>query len=623
MKTTDQGNLRTLWTARGKALADDRSRPVGTTHPRPLLRRPTILLLNGWWDFEAGTDGQPPRSIRVPFPPEAALSGIGEHFPEGTPLIYRRQVSLPETLTRALAQGGRLLLHIDAADQTCRVLANEKEIGSHTGGYEHCTFDLTQALTPQQAAGDEPLPLRIEVRDDLRDLSQPYGKQVLKRGGMWYTPFSGLWQSVWLEAVPAVYAEEITIRTDLEKACIRIRLNTEAEGTPLSACGHVTVASPHGAAVYAIRDGEVTVRPDEPRLWSPEDPFLYRIQVRFDPPAGPETAGNAAADTFESYFALRQIGRVRDGNRERLTLNGKPYFFHGLLDQGYYSDGLCTPADSLCYDEDIRAMKALGFNLLRKHIRIEPDTFYEACDRLGMIVCQDMVNNGRYSFFTDTALPTAGIQRLPDKNRHRDPAVRQNFEKTMRGCVRQLGSFPCILFWTVFNEGWGQFESDRMSRLLRSLDPDPSRIIDAASGWFRSAAGDVESLHIYFRPVVMKESFFRSGRPVILSEFGGIVYREEEHCYNPDKTYGYGTAKTRREYAQRVLELYEQQILPAVREGLSAAVYTQVSDVEDEINGILTFDRRVNKLGDPETAQAMRDLSRRLQEAAGGAPYSS
>ena len=211
------------------------------------------------------------------------------------------------------------------------------------------------------------------------------------------------------------------------------------------------------------------------REWSPEQPELYEIRAVLE-------MDGEAADDLADRIGFREIRT----EGKQLLLNGKPYFFHGLLDQGYYSDGLCTPADSLCYDEDIRAMKALGFNLLRKHIRIEPDTFYEACDRLGMIVCQDMVNNGRYSFLVDTALPTAGIQHLPDKNRHRDPAVRQNFEKTMRGCVRQLGSFPCILFWTVFNEGWGQFESDRMSRLLRSLDPDPSRIIDAASGWFRS-----------------------------------------------------------------------------------------------------------------------------------------
>ena len=577
------------------------------SHPRPLLKRTSVQILNGWWDFAAGAEEQPlyQGRIRVPFPPEAALSGIGKHFPEGTELHYSTTAVLTPEMKQIIAAGGRLLLHIDAADQHCRVLLGGAELGLHTGGYEHCSFDLTSALCSgndeERSSIADSYALQIITTDDLRDLTQPYGKQVMKRGGMWYTPFSGLWQSVWLEAVPAVYVEEIRIRTDMEQARIQLILNT---GAPAS--GTLHIMAPEGEWTVPFEEGFAMVRPEQPHLWSPEDPYLYRFRAQLSAPA---------QDRFESYFALRAVGTVQAGGFTRLTLNGKPYFFNGLLDQGYFSDGLCTPADSRCYDEDILAMKALGFNLLRKHIRIEPDAFYEACDRLGMLVCQDMVNNGRYSFFLDTALPTVGIQHLNDEHRHRDPAVRQAFEKTMRGCVRQVGSFPCIIAWTVFNEGWGQFASAKMTALLRELDADGGRIIDAASGWFRSGAGDVESLHVYFKAFSMKPAYFKSGRPVVLSEFGGIAFREPGHCFNPDKTYGYGTANTRREYAQRVLDLYENQILPAARAGLSAAVYTQVSDVEDEINGILTYDRQVNKLADPDTRERMRALSQSLREA--------
>ena len=306
---------------------------------------------------------------------------------------------------------------------------------------------------------------------------------------------------------------------------------------------------------------------------------------------------------MRSYFALRTLDIREVNGISRLCLNGKPYFFHGVLDQGYFSDGIFTPASPKCYDNDILAMKNLGFNMLRKHIKIEPEYFYYACDRLGMIVFQDMVNNGDYSFFRDTALPTAGLKSLPDRYLHRDPATRQAFIRGMEETVAQLHNHPSVCCWTIFNEGWGQFDSDNMYRRLKELDS--TRFIDTASGWFRGGASDVDSQHVYFKPVKLKPS----DKPIFLSEFGGYVYRVEEHVFNPDKTYGYRIFDDCQKFEDALMDLYEKEVLPHIGMGLCATVYTQLSDVEDETNGLLTYDRKVCKVD----ASRMRDMAAKLK----------
>ena len=274
----------------------------------------------------------------------------------------------------------------------------------------------------------------------------------------------------------------------------------------------------------------------------------------------------------------------------RLCLNGKPYFFHGLLDQGYWPDGLFTPAKPECFAEDILSMKALGFNTLRKHIKVEPEEFYYQCDKLGMVVFQDMVNNGDYSFLRDTALPTVGIQKLNDRNMHRDKATRQAFLDGMAATVEQLYNHPSICYWTIFNEGWGQFDSDRVYEQLKELDS--SRFNDTTSGWFRRKKTDVDSRHVYFRKVKL-----RSGeKPLVLSEFGGYSYKPEGHVFNTEQTYGYGKCATREELEAAIEQLYLEQIVPAFRAGLCAAIYTQVSDIEDETNGLISYDRKITKV---------------------------
>ena len=276
----------------------------------------------------------------------------------------------------------------------------------------------------------------------------------------------------------------------------------------------------------------------------------------------------------------------------RLCLNGKPYFFHGLLDQGYYSDGIYTPASPQAYEFDIMKMKALGFNMLRKHIKVEPEQFYYDCDRLGMVVFQDMVNNGRYSFFRDTALPTifGGKLNLNDKKLNKDAETRSQFAMGMVKTVNQLYNHPCICYWTIFNEGWGQFCADEMYDRLKELDQ--SRFIDSASGWFGGVKSDVDSRHVYFRKLKLS----CKDKPLILSEFGGYSYKDNDHAFNTEQTYGYGKFDSREKFKDAFVDLYENQVMPLVKKGLSAAVYTQVSDVEDETNGLLSYDRKVEKI---------------------------
>ena len=330
-----------------------------------------------------------------------------------------------------------------------------------------------------------------------------------------------------------------------------------------------------------------------PHLWCPEDPYLYEFTIESE------------KDKINSYFALRTLTVEETGGYKRLCLNGKPYFFNGLLDQGYWQDGIYTPEGPDKYAGDILAMKSLGFNTLRKHIKIEPEQYYFECDRLGMIVFQDMVNCGEYHYFRDTVLPTIGILKRNDKNLNPDPEARSNFLSAMEKTVRQLGNHPCICLWTIFNEGWGQFCADEAYDRLKELDA--SRFIDSTSGWFHQQKSDVDSLHIYFR----KLHAGKEDKPLLLSEIGGWCYKIPEHSFNQEKTYGYRKYTDRTAYIKDLRDLYLKQVIPLISKGLCGTIYTQVSDVEDETNGILTFDRRICKVLPEEFA----DIAALLQEA--------
>ncbi len=555
-----------LLTKQGQALLASPETPWNT-YPRPQLRRESYVNLNGPWELIA--DGKP-YTIIVPFCPESMLSGIGTHFPEGCALSYRRRFRLPEGFCQ-----DRVLLHIGAADQVATVYLNGKKVGYHEGGYESFTLDITDALRTDNE-------LEIRCFDDLENHAFPYGKQVLpeKRGGMWYTPVSGIWQSVWLESVPEQYIHRLNI------------VNRDHSVT-------ITTEPPMEGTIYVPDLGEFplgsTITPENPHLWSPEDPYLYPFTVE------------TAQDRVESYFALRSLQIKTVDGTPRLCLNGHPYFFHGLLDQGYWPDGLLTPAKPECYAEDILTMKRLGFNTLRKHIKVEPEEFYYQCDRLGMVVFQDMVNNGPYDYVRDTVIPTLGFQIRGDRNLNPSTAAREQFYRGMEATVRQLKNHPCICYWTIFNEGWGQFDSNQAYE--RFLRLDDTRFIDTTSGWWRGHSTQVDSRHIYFGQWWQLK---KGKQPVVLSECGGLTYAEEGHLFNPDNAYGYKTCKTREEFQTSLLELYRKHLIPFVRtKGLCAAIYTQLSDVEDEINGLLTYDRSICKV---DTA-AMTAIAEELRNA--------
>lgn len=539
-------------------------------YPRPQLKRNSYVNLNGIWEFAVSETKEIPtfdKEIFVPFCPESLLSGLKMPVKPGNYLFYRRHFPMQP-------QSGRLLLHVGAADQIADIYVNQSHVCHHEGGYEAFCCDITNALREDNE-------LVIRVLDDLRNQTFPYGKQTLKRGGMWYTPVSGIWQTVWLEWVPETYIESLDFQVDLQKAVITV--SPELDGKVIC-----------DGKEYLLERGKATIAPEQPHLWSPEDPYLYDIIIE------------TASDRVESYFALRTIEAKTINGIPRLCLNGKPYFFHGLLDQGYWPDGIFTPAKPECYARDIKEMKNLGFNTLRKHIKVEPEEFYYQCDRLGMVVFQDMVNNGDYNFLRDTALPTAGIQKLQDKAMHKDFLTRKRFWMGVQATVNQLKNHPCILYWTIFNEGWGQFDSDSVYEQFRKLDS--SRVIDATSGWFRQKKSDVDSRHIYFTPW---STLKISDKPLVLSEFGGYAYPVEGHLFNTGNAYGYKACKSEAHFRESVDKLYREKVIPAAKKGLCAAIITQVSDVEDEINGFLTYDRKVNKAD----AAAMGKIAELLKEA--------
>ena len=520
-------------------------------YPRPQLKRDSFFSLNGTWEF--GTDKSCSEKILVPFCPESLLSGITRTV-DSEYLFYKKEFSLPENFIK-----DRVFLHFGAVDQFCTVYLNNVKLGTNAGGYNHFSFEITDFLKETNR-------LTVIVKDEL-NLTLPYGKQSKKRGGMWYTAVSGIWQTVWIESTPENFIEDIIIEADDEQA--KITVKGVLEGNVIFE--DVAIPLNNGVAVY---------KPENVKKWSPETPHLYYFTVE------------SQNDRIESYLAFRKLETKEVNGIMRLCLNGEPYFFSGVLDQGYFSDGIFTPATENGYEKDILLMKEAGFNTLRKHIKIEPDQFYYDCDRLGMVVFQDMVNNGGYSFFRDTLLATLGLQKLNDKKLHKDKKTRRQFINKMHETIKQLRNHPSICLWTIFNEGWGQFDANEAYKKLKSIDS--SRFIDTTSGWFRNKESDVESLHIYFKKLKLQ----KSKKPIIISEFGGYALSIKDHVFNPDNQYGYKKFTYVEALDDAVCTLFEDQVLPLVKKGLCASIYTQLSDVEDETNGLVTYDRKIKKFSE-------------------------
>ena len=556
-----------------------------TEYPRPQMRRDSYLNLNGRWEYAITDSDELPRrwdgTILVPFSPESALSGVGRSLQPGQTLWYRREVILPQGFIPA---DGRLLLHFGAVDQEAAVYWNGRLLGRHMGGYNAFTLDATDALGPRNS-------LVVRVHDDTDASFHSRGKQKTRRGGIWYTPQSGIWQTVWMEAVPRHYIESLRIVPLFDQSAVEVMVRCSQ---PLQC-----EATVDGRTVPFTSGEPARIPMPDFRAWSPEDPYLYDLSV---------TLGE---DRVESYFGMRKMEvRADRGGVKRLFLNGEPYFQSGLLDQGYWPDGLYTAPSDEALIYDIQTAKAMGFNLLRKHIKVEPMRWYYHCDRLGMLVWQDMPSGGgKYRFSTITLPLVTGIHRRDNHYRAFARASSQGrgeYIDELEEMVGQLFNAPSVVLWVPFNEGWGQFDSTLVMERLRALDP--TRPVDPASGWHDQGAGELRSLHVYFKPFRFRRD--RRGRALALSEFGGYNLRVDGHCFN-QKDYGYRRLPDAAALWRDFSRLYEREVLPAVPKGLCASVYTQLSDVEDELNGLMTYDRRVVKLD----ADEVRELNERLKEA--------
>ena len=535
-------------------------------YPRPLLRRKQWNCLNGEWTLNG-------RPVIVPYPPQSPLSGWTGEVPDQ--LVYEKEVSMGKP-----GEGFRILLNFGAVDQKARILVNGKEAGFHEGGYLPFSVDITDLIC------DGTNTITVEAEDTLSHF-YPYGKQTKKTGGMWYTPVSGIWQTVWTETVPQDHVTDI--RTVTDTAVIRWKIGTSAG----NGC-RFTVSDAEGCILTSDSpEGSFEVPEDRRRLWSPEDPFLYDVTVT--------TPGG---DKVSSYLALREItSGLRDGV-PRVCLNGEPVFLNGVLDQGYFPEGLFLPGDAAAYRSDILCMKEMGFNTLRKHIKIEPEIFYYECDRLGMLVIQDMVNSGDYSFLRDTILPTAGIKKRNDR---KEKGAREEFFLShMRQTASHLHGHPCVIAYTIFNEGWGQFNSDEAYGILKANEPD--RLIDTTSGWFAGGMSDFNSEHVYFRTKKLKPG----SRPMLLSECGGFVFDADPQT-KKGPVWGYGRCRSSQELTDRIIDMYRRMVLPAVRKGLCGCIFTQLSDVENELNGLVTYDRSFVK-ADPDALKTISDeIARELK----------
>ncbi len=574
-------------------------------YPRPAMRRDSCEILNGPWQYAITQTAEYPAawqgSILVPYSPEAPASGVNRTLQPGQWLHYHRLFAPPA------GEGGRVLLHFGAVDYACAVQVNGHLAGGHRGGYWPFTLDITDLLN-----GTGRNSLWVAVQDPTGHGTQARGKQTLKPGGMFYPAQSGIWQTVWLERVPDNYIQTLTVTPDYDARTVTVRVHTAKPGGAVNLwamvrAGGVTIAEDWGSD-EADQDGEVTLNIPEEHFfpWSPDTPFLYDLTV------GTNQGEEAEFDTVHSYFALRKWSCAPDAHGVlRFCLNDKPILLNGLLDQGYWPEGLYTPPSDAAVERELSEVKALGFNLLRKHAKIEPQRWYYHCDRLGLIVWQDIVNGGSaynlwfVTYLTNVLQPL--LRRFPDGKAaysllsRAKPAGREEYAHELADTVQALRCHPCIACWVPFNEGWGQFDAGKAVQALRALDG--TRLVDEASGWFDQGGGDVHSLHNYFYPLRIRPQ----KRTVALSEYGAIAWPMPGH-EPPRKTYGYGTAKDRQELTARYKKLQLKTVLPQLEKGLSALVYTQLTDVEDEVNGLFTYDRAAVK---PD-ANAVRSVNAAL-----------
>lgn len=537
-------------------------------YPRMQLVRDSYMCLNGEWDYVIKNTEDLPKhflgKIIVPFSPEAPLSKVNRVLKPDEYLIYRRFFNLPNGFNK-----GRVFLHFTAVDQSAKVYLNNHYLGEHIGGFLPFSFEIQEYLKAENE-------LVVIVQDQSDTSYHSRGKQKIKRGGIWYTPQSGIYLPVWLESTPNEYISSLKITPlfDDKKVEIIVKANIESD----------VVIEIEKRVISGMSNTPIIIDLDNMHPWTVDDPYLYKFKVRLKD------------DEVASYFGMRKISIALDERgKKRFFLNNKPLFQSGLLDQGYYQDGLLTPPSDKDYIDDIMLAKKLGFNMLRKHIKIEAPRWYYHCDRLGILVWQDFVNGGSDYSFLSTVVPVL-MQKHSKDNQYKkfgrlDQAGREEFINEARQTIDLLYNSPAVVLWTIFNEGWGQFDAEKVFEEMSKLDP--TRLFDHASGWHDQGIGAIKSDHVYFRKYKYQDD--KLGRARILSEFGGYQLRVDGHAFN-DKNFGYKRMKNSEQLTDAFIRLYEQEIVPAAKEGLAASVYTQLSDVEDELNGLVTYDRQVIKV---------------------------
>lgn len=577
-------NIRTPWFDKV-----DRRLPLAE-YPRPQFERKDWICLNGEYDYAVtGDTADTPKKydgkILVPFSVESELSGVGKALLPEQRLWYRRKFTVGKEFS-----GKEALLHFGAVDWQCSVWVNGKLVGEHTGGYNPFTFNITDVIVEGENE------LVVKVFDPTDAGHQQRGKQILVTKGFWYTATSGIWQTVWLEPVNRCRIDSLRLVPDIDEGVIRINIKRTCK------CGGKLYAKVlEGDKV--VFDGEIADKAAIPvpdaRLWSPEAPFLYTLLLTLD--------CNGEKDEVSSYFGMRKFSIVKDSaGIPRLGLNNKPYFQRGLLDQGYWPESQLTPPTDEAMIFDIEKMKELGYNMLRKHIKEEPLRWYYHCDRLGMLVWQDMISGGQYiGNVLAGVLPNINIHVKDSKYKSfkRDkPEWRQEFKDELFGMIDNLYNCVSICCWVPFNEGWGQFDAKEIGTAIKNYDP--SRFVDHASGWHDQGGPEFKSIHKYILPVHAPTARRTAGRPIVLSEYGGYSWNIVEHAWNPKRSFGYIMFKNSEKLSAAYKRLHESQVIPLINKGLCATVYTQVSDVEFEVNGIYSYDRKILKL-DADTVRAV------------------
>lgn len=550
-------------------------------YPRPQLERKSYMSLNGYWEYAIREEEAIPQTfdgqILVPFSPESPLSGVNKFVGPKDYLFYKKELEIPSHINH-----DKIILHFTAVDQIAEVYLNNTLIIKHVGGFLPFEVDIKPYLNKDKNT------LIVKVKDYSDTSFYSRGKQKIKRGGIWYTPQSGIYLPVWMEGVSATYLKDIKITPDIDNDEVVIKPITDSK-----------------TCILCIDDKEITLTPNEDNhihlddyeLWSPENPKLYYFSIKCE------------NDEVKSYFAMRKFSLIKDENNiQRLALNNKPYFMKGLLDQGYYDKSMLTPRDDEDYINDIELAKRMGFNTLRKHIKLETLRWYYYCDKIGMIVWQDFVSGGEaYKFFT-ISLPLVSKKHSNDHqykkfSRENEEGRRQTLEE-FKDTINYLYNVPSIGLWTIFNEGWGQFDSKEAYDMCLKLDS--TRLYDHASGWHDQGISDVKSLHVYFTRVKMPKQKHIKNRSVILSEAGGYSLKTPNHSYS-DKSFGYKMLKTPTQLLKEYRVFIEKDILKNIPLGLSAFIYTELSDVEDEVNGFITYDREVVKV-DVDEVKKINDL---------------